>query len=581
LSAFGSCFSVTFLCLAMVVSSITDVMSNVWLAKWTDGTETLLEEQRKDLGIYVLLGVSNAMMAMVQAFILTFCALAASRLIHTQMLRKILDAPMSFFDSSPTGRVLNRFLQDMQNIDSFVPNVIAGQVTRSLSIVSQLSLVYVVAPWVMFSLPIMVIPYWAIFKRMRIPNRDSRRVESVAHSPVYAHFSDTMHGRETIRAYAAEKRFVAENLRHVNRMATACYGNSAVCKWAQALTTQWGCMLYLVCAIACVWMTHINQMTTAQMGLVLLYAGQLQRALMDYMMGAANVENKFVSVERVAEYMRLPPEELRAREEVDQGLQEWPGDARISVRGLQMRYRLCRPLVLRGLNLEILPRTKAALCGRTGCGKSSLFGLLSRLYPISQGSILIGGQDIATLPLQALRGCVRVVSQDAFLLSGTLRQNLAMGQANGAISDAVLWYVLKAVGMAKKIEDLPDKLDTQVEVSGKNFSVGERQLLTLARALTPVTECHSLEDWRPPPVLLCDEATASVDLLTDEKVHEVVLALDATVVMICHRLQHITRFDQVVVMDAGVVVEEGSPADLLARTPQSRLARLRAEAGLA
>merc|ERR1711865_328144 len=148
------------------------------------------------------------------------------------------------------------------------------------------------------------------------------------------------------------------------------------------------------------------------------------------------------------------------------------------------------------------------------------------------------------------------------------------GQANGAISDAVLWYVLKAVGMAKKIEDLPDKLDTQVEVSGKNFSVGERQLLTLARALTPVTECHSLEDWRPPRVLLCDEATASVDLLTDEKVHDVVLALDATVLMICHRLQHITRFGQVVVMDAGAVVEAGSPEDLLSRTPASRLARL-------
>merc|ERR1711871_1808631 len=126
--------------------------------------------------------------------------------------------------------------------------------------------------------------------------------------------------------------------------------------------------------------------------------------------------------------------------------------------------------------------------------------------------------------------------------------------------------------MADKIRSLPSQLDANVESSGKNFSVGERQLLTLARALTPVKDCATLADWRPPPVLLCDEATASVDLLTDEKVHDVVLALDTTVLMICHRLQHITRFDQVIVMDSGVVVEEGPPEVLLAKVPSSRLA---------
>jgi ATP-binding cassette subfamily C (CFTR/MRP) protein 10 len=172
------------------------------------------------------------------------------------MLSKVLAAPLSFFDATPTGRLLNRFLQDMQNIDSFVPSVIADQVRNSLNIITQLSLVYIFAPWVLCTLPVMVVPYVAIFKRMRIPNRDSRRVESVAHSPVYAHFSDTLHGRETIRAFAAEKRFEADNVKHIRTMAEACYGNNAIMKWAQALTTQWSCMLYFFCGIACVWMTH-------------------------------------------------------------------------------------------------------------------------------------------------------------------------------------------------------------------------------------------------------------------------------------------------------------------------------------
>jgi len=135
--------------------------------------------------------------------------------------------------------------------------------------------------------------------------------------------------------------------------------------------------------------------------------------------------------------------------------------------------------------------------------------------------------------------------------------------------------------MAEKIKSLPLQLEAPVEISGKNFSVGERQLLTLARALTPVCDCHNLADLRAPPVLLCDEATASVDLLTDDKVHDVVLELDATVLMICHRLQHITRFRQVVVLDAGRVIEEGSPEELLTKTPTSHLARLRTDAGLA
>jgi len=467
----------------------------------------------------------------------------------------------------------------MQNIDSYVPRVISDQVTRSLSIVTQLSLVYVEAPWVLFTLPVMVIPYWMIFKRMRIPNRDSRRIESVAHSPVYAHFSDTLHGRETVRAFSAEHRFVAHNLEHVDGMATASYGNNAINKWAQALTTQWGCSLYLACGLACVLLTHAGKMTTGEMGLVLLYSAQLQRSMMDYMMGAANVENKFVSVERVAEYIRLESEEADTIAEVHESLVNWPASGNLCLRNVQMRYRLSRPLVLRGLDLTIASNSKAAICGRTGCGKSSLFGTLTRLYPSTQGEILIGGRDIATVPLQVLRTTVRVVSQDAFLLSGTVRDNLLMGCE--AVDDAVLWHVLAAVGMTDKISSLPLKLAAQVDASGTNFSVGERQLLTLARALTPTKECRSISDWRPPPVMLCDEATASVDLVTDEKVHTVVLSLEATVLMICHRLQHITRFDKVVVMDAGMVAEEGAPAELMSKTPPSRLACLCAEAGVA
>lgn len=580
----------------MVFSAISQIMSTLWLAKWTSGKE---EDQERNVLIYFFISVSTSLSNCVQAILLTVCALAASRTIHKEMLQKILAAPMSFFDSSPTGRVLNRFLQDLQNIDNFVPNSISDQIMKTLNIVTQLSLIYIEAPWVLCTLPVLAVPYSMIYRRMRIPNRDSRRLESAARSPVYAHFNDTLHGRETVRAFGAEARFQRENLKNIGVMSQGLYGNEAVKKWAQALTAQWGCVLYCASAFICVELSRRGQMPAGHMGLVLLYSGQLQRGMMDYMMGAADVETKFVSVERVAEYMRLEGE-TEGSGSVDDS---WP-QGEVTLEAVTMRYRLHRDLVLRGIDLKIPSRSKLAFCGRTGCGKSSLFSVLNRLYPLASGRVLIDGIDISTLPLRTLRAKVRVVSQESFLISGSLRQNLTMGtegsEANGAgaasdaadvfggasgvsgVSDEVLWYCLRVVGLEEKVRQLPETLDFTVDVAGQNFSVGERQLITLARVLVPSRPC-SLADWAPPRILLCDEATANIDVLTDEKVHDVVLSLEATVMMICHRLQHIKRFQQVVVLDAGKLVEQGSPSDLLTPDdgrPATHLGRLCAAAGL-
>eukprot|EP00928_Gymnodinium_smaydae_P037326 TRINITY_DN25931_c0_g1_i1.p1 TRINITY_DN25931_c0_g1~~TRINITY_DN25931_c0_g1_i1.p1 ORF type:complete len:617 (-),score=53.38 TRINITY_DN25931_c0_g1_i1:140-1873(-) len=573
----------------MLAAAVLSILGNVWLSICTSrGSDESKRQEHADLAIYSSIGLAGGLVDCLQALVLTYCALGASRSIHKDMLRSVLRAPLSFFDLSPMGRILNRFLQDMQNIDSVVPNAIADQITKTLNLVTQLSLVYVEAPWVLVSLPILIIPYQAIFRRMRIPNRDARRIESVARSPVYAHFSDTLAGRETIRAYSAEERFVGQNLSQVGNMATACYGNNAVSKWAQMLTTQWGCFLYLAAGLSCVVLHNYGKMASGQIGLVLLYSAQLQRAMMDYMMGAAEVEKNFVSVERIAEYIRLEPEEALGVERHDSAAEEftrpagWPCGVRIAMEDVRLRYRLHRPLVWKGVNLDIGSREKVAICGRTGCGKSSLFGALCRLYPIAEGKVTFGDVDISKVPLSVLREHVRVVSQEAFLLSGTLRQNLALNREH-AVADEVIWHCLSVVGMADAIKQRGGLL-CEVEQSGQNFSVGERQLLSLARVLIPLGECCSLEQWRPPAILLCDEATASVDLVVDEKVHDVLLNLDSTVLMICHRLQHIRRFQRVIVMEAGVVKEDQPPAELLARNSgeQSRslLAKLCEEAGV-
>ena len=471
----------------------------------------------------------------------------------------------------------------------------------------------------------LLLPYYFIFSRVRTAARDTRRIEALAHSPVYTFFGDVLAGRETIRAYGVQARFERKNLALVARMAIARYANEACNKWAQALTTQTGCGLYLACGVACVFLNHAGRMTAGQFGLVLLYAGQLQRAGMDYMMGIANLETQFVSVERIAEYMRLEQEDDGGDGDTDSDDDEsnrgseaatskaagkqkaardppppgWPSAGALALRGLRLRYRIYRPLVLKGLSLDVPAGAKVAVCGRTGSGKSTMFAALAGLYPLSGGTVAIDGVDVARVPLPRLRAALRVVTQDPVLFSGTLRENLVgvgdgdagadAGANAGAgavrrsvVGDDAVWRALAAVRMDEKVRRLPGGLGFGVAGGGASFSVGERQLLCTARALISGgagAGGGGGEGNGPPRVFLCDEATANVDLATDDRLHDVLLGLDATVVMICHRLNHIRRFDTVVVLEAGRVAEEGAPAALLARA-SSRLSALCAHAGL-
>lgn len=380
------------------------------------------------------------------------------------------------------------------------------------------------------------------------------RLEGIARAPVYTQFGDTLAGREVIKAFGASARFERENSRLVSRMACAKYSNEACCKWAQSLTTLLGCCFYLFCGIVCSILQEKDNITSAQLGLILLYSATLQRAVMDFMMGLTQVETQFVSVERVAEYTRLP-QEVREGSQPPLG---WPASGGLVLSRVELRYQINRPLVLRGASLSVPPGAKVALVGRTGCGKSSLLSCITRLYPLSGGSISIDGVDIHSLDLKQLRLGVRVVSQDATLFSASVRDNM-IGQhsSSGDLpSDAEIWEVLEKVGMASKIATLPGGLSALVTSSGEPFSVGERQLLTTARVILPRAgkQCK---------LILADEPTASVDLNSDDQIHRVLLGLPCTMLMVCHRLQHVRHFDLVATLADGRVVEFGPPNELL------------------
>ena len=292
LKVFGTAFMIAMLAACAVGSAALAIVQNVWLAVWSDTDKA----SQKYLIVYAAIGCGSAVTVAMQTIVLTLCALRASRALHSSMLDTLIDAPVRFFDANPVGRIQNRFLQDLANVDNFVPNSLLDVTTKTLNIFSQVALVLLFAPWVALVLPILLPLYYAIFTRVRCAARDTRRIESVAHSPCYTLFGDMLSGRSTIASFRAESRFERLNLQLVVEMATAKYGNEAVCKWAQALTTQTGCALYCAVGIVCVALNHFDLLSASHLGLVMLYASTLQRAMMDYMMCLTTLETQFVSV---------------------------------------------------------------------------------------------------------------------------------------------------------------------------------------------------------------------------------------------------------------------------------------------
>jgi len=275
------------------------VAANLFLAHWTDPSaapaEQTDEAERRSLGIYLLFGCGTEVFSAVQTLLLTLCSLRASRVLHAQLLRRLLHAPMAFFDSMSSGAILNRFLSDTMNVDSRVPDSLTSLGTQLLTMVTQLGLVLRFAPWVAMAMPFLGLAYYRIYKRMRAAARDARRINAALHSPVFAHFSDVLAGRETIASYGAEARMCQQNEAHVAAMSRSAIMSQAVQKWAQALTVQTGSVLYLAAGVVCVVLQARGQLSTSTLGLVLLYAGSLQRAMMDLLMRLTQIEVSFVS----------------------------------------------------------------------------------------------------------------------------------------------------------------------------------------------------------------------------------------------------------------------------------------------
>nr|CAB3219627.1 multidrug resistance-associated protein 1-like [Phallusia mammillata] len=504
--------------------------------------------------IYVFAGITCGFIitSLVRGALQVYHLVVSAKEMHNKMLRAILNVPIRFFYTNPVGRILNRFSKDMGQVDELLPWLYSDLSQIWGQIVSVVILAVVVNYFVILPL-IPIIIYFILLRRYYIKtSRDVKRMEGRARSPVFSHLSSTLQGLTTVRAFNMQHQFEQNFHEFQDNHSSAWYMFLVGSRWfslrLDLLSSVFlGCVVYLS-----ILTTSVTDIDAGQVGLAVTYALQLMAMFQWGVRLSAEVENHMTSVERIQEYCKLPPEPPHYIKET-QPPPDWPSQGRIQFENVSFAHYQGGINVLKDVSAEFRPHEKIGIVGRTGAGKSSLISCLFRLNDLSTGKLMIDDVDISKIGLTALRSCISAIPQDPILLAGTLRQNLDPFSSH---TDEELWSALDKVQMKESIEVFSSKLEMQLAESGSNFSVGQRQLICLARAIL-----------RKNKILAIDEATANVDIGTDKLIQETIRKTfqHCTVITVAHRINSIIDCDRVLVMRSGKVVECDEPDTLLCK----------------
>ncbi|XP_044597664.1 multidrug resistance-associated protein 1 isoform X4 [Cotesia glomerata] len=568
LKSIGWFLSVSTIVMNAVFQSFS-IGSNIWVSKWSDDTEMLvngtLDKVKRDtyVGVYGALGIGQALSFFCDLAPQLGCWLAA-RQMHLVMLRGMMRASLTFFDTTPTGRIISRFAKDVDVLDTSLPQQISDCVYCSFEVIATLVVISYSTPiFIAIIVPIGVL-YYFIQRFYVATSRQLKRLESVSRSPIYSHFGESITGAQTIRAFNVQERFIYESERRVdfNQM---CYFPGIISnRWLAVRLEMVGNMIIFFAAMFSV--AGRDSLSAGLVGLSVSYALQITQTLNWLVRMTSDVETNIVAVERIKEYGETPQE---APWEIPSTAppKDWPSEGRVEFRDYKVRYREGLDLVLNGLSFSVNGGEKVGIVGRTGAGKSSLTLSLFRIIEAAEGKIFIDGIDISELGLHALRARLTIIPQDPVLFSGTLRLNLDPFDVH---TDEQIWQALEHAHLKAFAKTLPNGLMYLVSEGGDNLSVGQRQLICLARALLRKTK-----------ILILDEATAAVDLETDDLIQRTIREefKDCTVLTIAHRLNTILDSDRVIVLDKGVITEFDKPENLLQK-PTSAFYSMAKDSGI-
>ncbi|KAF9473354.1 multidrug resistance-associated ABC transporter [Pholiota conissans] len=506
----------------------------------------------KYLLIYGCFSLSSSLLGALSAITMwVYCSLRSAKRLHDSMLEALMRAPLSFFELTPTGRILNLFSRDMYVVDQILARVIQG-LCRTLAIC--LSIVAVIGgsfpPFLIALFPLGWF-YLRVMKYYLATSRELKRIDAVTRSPIFAWFSESLAGLSTIRAFHQQTIFVAANQKRIDHNQICYLPSISVNRWLSVRLEFVGALIILTVAFLAMSALITSGVDAGLVGLVLSYALNTTSSLNWVVRSASEVEQNIVSVERVLHQTEVQSE---ASQEIPENKPAgvWPSEGAIEFRNYSTQYRPGLDLILKNINLKISPKEKIGICGRTGAGKSSLLLALFRIIEPVTGTILIDSIDVTKVGLHDLRSGLSIVPQSPDLFEGTLRENI---DPVGEYSDADIWIAIEQAHLKDYIESLPEKLDAPVREGGSSLSSGQRQLLCFARALL-----------RKSKILVLDEATSAVDLDTDQAIQEIIHGpafTNVTMLTIAHRLNTILESDRVVVMDAGTVAEVDTPTNLL------------------
>ncbi|XP_066250934.1 probable multidrug resistance-associated protein lethal(2)03659 [Euwallacea similis] len=471
--------------------------------------------------------------------------MSASVKMHNKMFQRVINATMRFFNTNCSGRVLNRFSKDMGAVDEKLPYVLIDTIQIALNVLAVNVVIASVDPWIL--IPTLVIASMFYFYRIVFlrTSRNIKRMEATTRSPVFSHINASLQGLTTIRAFRAQEilRNEFDNYQDVHSSAFYMF---LCCNQTFGFWLDFHCIIYASLVTLSFFFIG-NETYGANVGLAITQAMSLTGMFQWGMRQWSELENNMTSVERVVEYTEI---EQETKGEEKAPLKTWPEHGQLEFKSVYLRYATNEPYVLNNLTFKIKSKEKVGIVGRTGAGKSSIIAALFRLADV-EGKIIIDGICTRDIPLKTMRSKISIIPQEPIIFSGTLRSNL---DPFGQYPDEAIWNALDEVELKGVVSELKGGLDSIVSESGANFSLGQRQLVCLARAIV-----HNNK------ILVLDEATANVDPKTDALIQTTIRKkfADCTVLTIAHRLNTVMDSDKILVMDAGEAIEFDHPHMLL------------------
>ncbi|CCH45644.1 putative membrane protein [Wickerhamomyces ciferrii] len=554
-------FALPFLFLSITLSIFVSLFSSVWLSFWVD--DKFNKSNGFYIGMYVGIIILGFIILCVELSGMGYFITEASKTLNLSAVTKILHTPMSFIDKTPMGRILNRFTKDTNSLDNEIGEQLKIFLHLTATIFGILIMCVIYLPWFALALPLLGTIFILTINFYQATSREVKRLEALRRSFVYNNFNEVLSGMETIKCYNSEERFVNKNDRYLDQLNEAYLVTVTNQRWITMVVDTMATAVALIVMLLSLF--RVFNISAGSTGLITTSVLNLCESLTSVLLSYSETENEMNSVERLCYYANDLDQEADYHRKDNIPHQSWPQKGAIEFQNISFRYRPELPLVLKNLSVDLKGGEKLGICGRTGAGKSSLMSTLYRLNELSSGKILIDGVDISQLGLHELRSKLTIIPQDPVLFQGTIRRNLDPFNER---SDFELWDVLRRCNLIKidQLNVLTNQssnnnqssankfhLEALVEDGGSNFSLGERQLIALARALVRSTK-----------ILIMDEATSSVDYETDALIQNTISNefKNCTVLCIAHRLKTIVKYDKILVLEKGELEEYDSPLKL-------------------